>query len=96
MTIDAPRVETPTDYILLGIHEDLDRALKLAVKEVVDYLVAEKGLTPANALSLASIAIDFGRGGGRPPGRRREDPEAHLRRRCGRDAVAHFTSTPGS
>jgi len=57
--IDAPRVETPTEYILLGIHEDLNRALKLAVKEVVAYLVAEKGLTPADALSLSSIAINF-------------------------------------
>jgi len=26
---------------------------------VVAYLVAEKGLTPANALSLSSIAINF-------------------------------------
>jgi acetamidase/formamidase len=59
MAITAPRVETSTDYILLGIHEDLNRALKLAVKEVVDYLVAEKGLTPADALSLSSIAVNF-------------------------------------
>ena len=59
MKIDAPRVETPVEYILLGIHEDLNRALKLAVKEVVAYLVAEKGLTPADALSLSSIAINF-------------------------------------
>jgi acetamidase/formamidase len=59
MKIEAPRVETSTDYILLGIHEDLDRALKLAVKEVVAYLVAEKGLTPADALSLSSIAVNF-------------------------------------
>jgi acetamidase/formamidase len=59
MAITAPRVETSTDYILLGIHEDLNRALKMAVKEVVDYLVAEKGLTPADALSLSSIAVNF-------------------------------------
>ena len=37
--IDAPRVETPTEYILLGIHEDLNRALKLAVKEVVSIAI---------------------------------------------------------
>jgi len=59
MAITTPRVETASDYILLGIHEDLDRALKLAVRAVVDYLVAEKGLTPADALSLASIGINF-------------------------------------
>jgi acetamidase/formamidase len=59
MGIDAPLVETPTETILLGIHEDLDRALKLAVTHVVDYLIAEKGLTAADALSLASIAVNF-------------------------------------
>ena len=45
MKIDGPRVETPTDYILLGIHEDLNRALKLAVKEAasiaINFHVAE-------------------------------------------------------
>ena len=30
-----------------------------ATWEVVDFLVNEKGLTPAKALSLASIAVDF-------------------------------------
>ena len=29
------------------------------MKEVVAYLVAEKGLTPADALSLSSIAVNF-------------------------------------
>ena len=43
----------------MGIDLDLDRALQLAVREVVSFLVSEKGLTPAKALSLASIAVDF-------------------------------------
>jgi acetamidase/formamidase len=33
--------------------------MRKAVREVVDFLVAEKGLTPAKALSLASVAVDF-------------------------------------
>ena len=58
-TISAPRAETDTHYILMGIDLDLDRALLMAVREVVSFLVDEKGLTPAKALSLASIAVDF-------------------------------------
>ena len=43
----------------MGIALDLDRAARHAVREVVDFLVEEKGMTPAKALSLASIAVDF-------------------------------------
>jgi len=57
--ISWPRAETPTHYILMGIDLDLDRALRRAVHEVVQFLVAEKGLAPAKAFSLASLAVDF-------------------------------------
>jgi acetamidase/formamidase len=55
----APRAETPTHYLCVGIDIDLDRALRTAVQEVIDFLVAEKGLTAGQAFSLASLAIDF-------------------------------------
>jgi acetamidase/formamidase len=58
-TIAAPRAETATHYILMGIDVDLDRAMRLAVTEVVKFLVEEKGLTAAKAFSLASLAVDF-------------------------------------
>jgi acetamidase/formamidase len=58
-TISGPRAENASHYILMGIDLDLDRAMRLAVAEVVDFLVDEKGLTPAKALSLASLAVDF-------------------------------------
>ena len=58
-TIRGPRAENASHYILMGIDLDLDRALRRAVLEVVDFLVIEKGLTPAKAFSLASIAVDF-------------------------------------
>ena len=45
--------------MMMGIDLDLDRAIRNATWEVVDFLVEEKGLTPAKALSLASIAVDF-------------------------------------
>jgi acetamidase/formamidase len=43
----------------MGIDVDLDRAMRLAVGEAVKFLVDEKKLTPAKALSLSSIAVDF-------------------------------------
>jgi len=58
-SIRAPRAETDTHYVSMGIDVDLDRALQMAVREVLDFLVEEKGLTRDKALSLASIAVDF-------------------------------------
>ncbi len=57
--ISGPRAETDTHYMIMGIDLDLDRATRHATWEVVDFLVNEKGLTAAKALSLASIAVDF-------------------------------------
>ena len=59
MTISGPRAETDTHYMVMGIDLDLDRAMRNATFEVVDFLVEEKGMTPDKALSLASIAVDF-------------------------------------
>ncbi len=57
--LSAPRAETATHYVLMGIDLDLDRALQKAVDEVVAFLAEEHGLSPDRALSLASIAVDF-------------------------------------
>lgn len=59
MKIDGPRAETPTHYVMMGIDRDLNRAMRMATLEVVDFLVKEKGMTPAKAFSLASVAVDF-------------------------------------
>ncbi len=55
----TPRAENDTHYMITGIDLDLDRATRNATWEVVNFLVEEKGLTPAEALSIASIAVDF-------------------------------------
>ncbi len=59
MALRGPRAETDTHYMLMGIDLDLDRAMRHATFEVVEFLVSEKGLTRAKALSLASIGVDF-------------------------------------
>ena len=58
-SIEVPWAETETHYLLMGIGLDLDRAMRNATRAVVDFLVWEKELTPAQALSLASVAVDF-------------------------------------
>jgi acetamidase/formamidase len=54
-----PRAETPTHYIAMGLHEDLDEATRLATREMVDFLVAEKGLSRDEAYMLCSLAADL-------------------------------------
>jgi len=54
-----PRAETPTHYITMGLHEDLDQAAKMAVKEMIDFLVSEKGLSRDDAYLLCSLAADL-------------------------------------
>ena len=58
-TIAAPRAEDDEHHMIMGIDLDLDRAARHATWEVVNFLGEEKGLSPAEALSLASIAVDF-------------------------------------
>jgi len=57
--ITWPRAETPTHYIAMGLNEDLDLAAKLATREMIDFLVAEKGLSRDDAYVLCSLAVDL-------------------------------------
>ena len=51
-----PRAETPTDYISMASDPDLTVATKLAVQEMIDFLVATRKLTTHQAYQLVSIA----------------------------------------
>jgi acetamidase/formamidase len=54
-----PRAETPTHFITMGLHEDLDEAARRATKEMIDYLTAERGLSRDDAYMLTSAAVDL-------------------------------------
>ena len=54
-----PRAETPTHYMTMGLDRDLDVASELATREMVDFLVAEKGLTRDDAYLLCTLAMDL-------------------------------------
>ncbi len=55
----GPWAETEDHWITMGIHWDLDRAMRFSVGDTVDFLVREKGMTESKAYSLASIAVDY-------------------------------------
>jgi acetamidase/formamidase len=54
-----PRAEDANNYYLMGMDRDLDTALKEAVQETVGWLQRERGLSAADAYSLASIGVNF-------------------------------------
>jgi len=53
-----PRAETPTHYISMGFHHELYPATKIAVREMVDFLMSEKHLSHDEAYMLTSVAGD--------------------------------------
>jgi acetamidase/formamidase len=59
MRITWPRAETPTHYMTIGLHEDLNQAAKMATKEMLDFVVATKGLSRDDAYMLLSAAMDL-------------------------------------
>ncbi len=54
-----PRAETATHYITMGLHTDLDEAARIATSEMLDFLVAHKGMAREDAYMLASAAMDL-------------------------------------
>jgi acetamidase/formamidase len=59
MKLRWPRAETPTAFMTMGINEDLTEATKIAVREMIDFLVTEKKLSRDDAYMLSSVAADF-------------------------------------
>ncbi|HET6176836.1 MAG TPA: acetamidase/formamidase family protein [Candidatus Sulfotelmatobacter sp.] len=53
-----PRAETPTHYISMGFHQELYEATRIAVREMIDFLVGEKHLQRDDAYMLISVAGD--------------------------------------
>lgn len=54
-----PRAETPTHYMTMGLDQDLGIAIKTALREMIDFLRKEKGLSRDDAYMLASMAVDL-------------------------------------
>jgi acetamidase/formamidase len=56
MKLTWPRAETAAEFISMGTDEDLTKATKIAIQEMIDFLVAEKKLEKMAAYQLVSIA----------------------------------------
>ncbi len=54
-----PRAETLTHYIVMGFNEDLDLAMKQALRGMIDFITARSALTRVQAYQFCSLAVDF-------------------------------------
>ena len=57
--LSAPRAFTPDHVVVLSYGHNLDRAMREAVRQMVDYLVQERGMAPYDAYTLLSLAGDI-------------------------------------
>ena len=56
--VKYPRAETPTHYISMGFDDDLSEATRIAVRQMIDFLVTEKHFSRDDAYMLISVAGD--------------------------------------
>lgn len=54
-----PRGESPTHFISMGMHEDLDMAMKQALRQMIAFICSRTNLSPDQAYQLCSLAVDF-------------------------------------
>ena len=53
-----PRAETPTSFVAMGFDDDLSRATRKALTNMIDFLVEHKGMSRDDAYMLVSVAGD--------------------------------------
>ena len=54
-----PRAETPDFFISMGMHEDLDQAMKMALREMIAFICTRSNLSREQAYQFCSLAVDF-------------------------------------
>ncbi len=59
VTLKGPRAETPTHYIIYGMDQDLNVAMKNAMLLTLDFLKEKAGYDQMQAYTLCSAAVDF-------------------------------------
>ena len=59
LTFTYPRALTPTHLITMGMHEDLDRCVEMALRDMIAWITARSGLGPEDAYMLCSLAGDL-------------------------------------
>lgn len=59
MKIERPMAETKTHWITMGFHQDLNEAVKIALRDAIQFISKTQGLAPDDAYSLASMTVDL-------------------------------------
>jgi acetamidase/formamidase len=59
MTLDWPMAETPTHWITMAFDPSLDQAVVIALRQMIDLLVARSGIDRYQAYALASLVADL-------------------------------------
>ena len=59
VAIKWPRAETPTHYMTIGLNPDLNEAVKIATREMLDFVVQTKGIKRDDAYMLLSATMDL-------------------------------------
>ena len=60
MKLRWPRAETPTHWMVMGLNPDLDEAMRIAVRETIDFITGKfPDLTREEAYMIASVAVDY-------------------------------------
>jgi acetamidase/formamidase len=59
MQLAFPRAETPTHLITMGMHEDLERCVEMALRDMISWIVDQNGLGREDAYMLCSLAGDL-------------------------------------
>jgi len=54
-----PKAETPTHFISMGLNEDLDQAMKQALREMIALITSRTNLSREQAYAFCSLAVDF-------------------------------------
>lgn len=59
LDLNYPRAETPTHLITMGMHEDLERCVEMALRDMIAWIVARTGISREDAYMLCSLAGDL-------------------------------------
>ena len=57
--LKQPKAETPTHFISMGLNEDLDQAMKQALREMIAFITSRTNLSREQAYAFCSLAVDF-------------------------------------
>ena len=59
MSLHTPQAETQTEFITMGLHQDLDRCAEDALRNMIDLIINKTGLNREDAYMLCSLAGDL-------------------------------------